>query len=161
MPPVPLRTCRSPFETLSDTAEAESWRKEVHRPIYHVHKWWARRLGTVFRATVLAALAPSGSDVLRLFYEPTRFPGAVVFDPFMGSGTTIGEALKLGARAIGRDINPVAEFLGAERPRFPRPPENQSRRSIPWSVTPRLSSAAITRRECRTAGRRRPYITFG
>jgi putative DNA methylase len=100
-----------PFETLSDTAEAESWRKEVHRPIYHVHKWWARRLGTVFRATVLAALAPSGSDVLRLFYEPTRFPGAVVFDPFMGSGTTVGETLKLGGRAIGRDINPVAEFL--------------------------------------------------
>lgn len=100
-----------PFETLSDTAEAESWRKEVHRPIYHVHKWWARRLGTVFRATVLAALAPSGSDVLKLFYEPSRFPDAVVFDPFMGSGTTIGETLKLGARAIGRDINPVSEFL--------------------------------------------------
>jgi putative DNA methylase len=100
-----------PFETLSDIAEAESWRKEIHRPIYHMHKWWARRLGTVFRATVLGALAQSGSDVLRLFYEPVRFPGAVVFDPFMGSGTTIGEALKLGARAIGRDINPVAEFL--------------------------------------------------
>jgi putative DNA methylase len=100
-----------PFETLSDTAEAESWRKEVHRPIYHMHKWWARRLGTVFRATLLGALAPSGSDVLRLFYEPVRFPEAVVFDPFMGSGTTVGEALKLGARAIGRDINPVAEFL--------------------------------------------------
>lgn len=100
-----------PFEVLSDTAEAESWRKEIHRPIYHVHKWWARRLGTVFRATVLAALAPKGSDVLSLFYQPTRLPGAVVFDPFMGSGTTIGETLKLGARAIGRDINPVAHFL--------------------------------------------------
>lgn len=100
-----------PFEVLSDTAEAESWRKEIHRPIYHVHKWWARRLGTVFRATVLAALAPKGSDVLSLFYQPTRIPGAVVFDPFMGSGTTIGETLKLGARAIGRDINPVAHFL--------------------------------------------------
>lgn len=100
-----------PFEVLSDTAEAESWRKEIHRPIYHVHKWWARRLGTVFRATVLASLAPIGNDVLKLFYQPTRLPGAVVFDPFMGSGTTIGEALKLGARAIGRDINPVAHFL--------------------------------------------------
>ncbi|SUS06665.1 conserved hypothetical protein [uncultured Defluviicoccus sp.] len=29
----------------------------------------------------------------------------------MGSGTTIGEAVKLGARAVGRDINPVAHFL--------------------------------------------------
>ena len=31
-----------------------------------------------------------------------------VFDPFMGSGTTLGEAHKLGLTALGRDINPVA-----------------------------------------------------
>jgi len=31
-----------------------------------------------------------------------------VFDPFMGSGTTIGEAHKLGCISLGRDINPVA-----------------------------------------------------
>ena len=29
----------------------------------------------------------------------------------MGSGTTVGEAIKLGATAIGKDINPVAYFL--------------------------------------------------
>jgi putative DNA methylase len=29
----------------------------------------------------------------------------------MGSGTTVGEALKLGAKAIGCDINPVSTFL--------------------------------------------------
>lgn len=100
-----------PFEAISAVAEAESWRKEVHRPVHYVHKWWARRLGSVFRAAVLGALAPVGTDVMRAFYEPTRFPGAVVLDPFMGSGVTLAEALKLGARAIGRDINPVAHFL--------------------------------------------------
>lgn len=47
---------------------------------------------------------------MKQFYAPTRFPGSVVFDPFMGSGTTLGEALKLGCRAVGRDINPVAAF---------------------------------------------------
>ena len=36
------------------------------------------------------------------------FPGLTVFDPFMGSGTTVGEAHKLGFTALGRDINPVA-----------------------------------------------------
>jgi putative DNA methylase len=100
-----------PFEVLSDTAEAESWRKEIHRPIHYIHKWWARRLGTIFRAMTLGSLAPAGSDVMRLLYEPARFPGAVIFDPFMGSGVAVAEALKLGARAIGRDINPVAHFL--------------------------------------------------
>lgn len=99
-----------PFEALSNIAERESWRKEINRPVYHIHKWWAQRLGSVFRAIVLSALAPEEGDVLRLFYAPASFPDAVVFDPFMGSGTTIGEALKLGCRAIGRDINPVAHF---------------------------------------------------
>ena len=97
-----------PFEGLSRIAERESWRKEIYRPIYHIHKWWAQRLGSVFRGIILGALAPQGTDVLELFYSPARFPDAVVFDPFMGSGTTLGETLKLGARTIGRDINPVS-----------------------------------------------------
>ncbi len=100
-----------PFETISDIAEKESWRKEINRPIYHVHKWWAQRLGSVFRSILIGALSPSQTDTGKLFYSQARFPGAVVFDPFMGSGTTLGEALKLGCKAIGRDINPVAYFL--------------------------------------------------
>jgi putative DNA methylase len=99
-----------PFEALSHVAELESWRKEVNRPLSHIHKWWAQRLGTVFRAIVLGTFAPSGSNLFDLFYSRARIPEATVFDPFMGSGTTVIEALKLGARAIGRDINPVAFF---------------------------------------------------
>ena len=99
-----------PFEQISNIAERESWRKEINRPIYHVHKWWAQRLGTVFRAITIGALTPSGSCVFENFYRPIRIPSSVVFDPFMGSGTTVGEAVKLGVRAIGRDINPVAHF---------------------------------------------------
>lgn len=100
-----------PFEALSDVCEVESWRKEINRPVYHIHKWWAHRLGTAFRAIVLGTFAPSGADLMRLFYQAARIHQAVVFDPFMGSGTTLGETLKLGGRAIGRDINPVAHFL--------------------------------------------------
>jgi transcriptional regulator with XRE-family HTH domain len=99
-----------PFERLSEIAEVESWRKEIYRPVYHVHKWWAQRLGSVFRAIALGVFTPKGSDVLQMFYQPARIPGAVVYDPFMGSGTTVGETLKLGGRAVGRDINPVAWY---------------------------------------------------
>lgn len=109
--PCALEDDEFPFEMISDIAEAESWRKEINRPVYHIHKWWAQRLGTVFRAITLGALTPSGSDTLGAFYRPVRLKDMTVFDPFMGSGTTIGEAVKLGARAIGRDINPVAHFL--------------------------------------------------
>lgn len=97
-----------PCEQVSRVAEAESWRKEIYRPVYHMHKWWAQRLGSVFRAILIGSLAPAGSNIFELMYQPVRFPGRVVFDPFMGSGTTVGEAVKLGCRAIGRDINPVA-----------------------------------------------------
>ena len=100
-----------PFEVLSDVAESESWRKEINRPLTHIHKWWAQRLGTVFRAMTIGAFSPSGADIFDLFYRPVRIPGSTVFDPFMGSGTTLVETVKLGARAIGRDINPVAHFL--------------------------------------------------
>lgn len=97
-----------PFEFLSRLAERESWRKEIHRPIYHVHKWWAKRLGSVFRGILLGCQLSQGADLPAEFYRFHDLNGLVVFDPFMGSGTTIGEAHKLGFTALGRDINPVA-----------------------------------------------------
>ncbi len=97
-----------PIEFLSQIAERESWRKEVYRPIYHVHKWWAKRLGSIFRGAILGAVLPEGAKLHTAFYRPQDISNFSVFDPFMGSGTTVGEAHKLGAAALGRDINPVA-----------------------------------------------------
>ncbi len=106
--PCLIETDAFPFEFLSQLAERESWRKEVHRPIYHVHKWWAKRLGSVFRGILLGAMLPEEHDLPKSFYQNHEFGGIAVFDPFMGSGTTIGEAHKLGMTALGRDINQVA-----------------------------------------------------
>src|SRR6267142_3787265 len=100
-----------PFEELSKIAEQESWRKEVNRPTYHIHKWWAQRLGSVFRALALGTFSPNDANILELFYKPSRIGDVIVFDPFIGSGTTLGEVLKLGGRVVGQDINPVAHFL--------------------------------------------------
>ncbi len=88
--------------SLSRVAEYEAWRKERHRPATYVHKWWARRLGSVFRGVLLSA-APARSTRGAVPLE-----GLVVYDPFAGSGTTLVEAAKLGASVVGRDINPVA-----------------------------------------------------
>lgn len=96
------------FEFLSELAERESWRKEIHRPVYHVHKWWAQRLGSVFRGLLLGTVLPTDADLRTLFFQQHRLANVTVLDPFMGSGTTIGEAHKLGMTALGRDINPVA-----------------------------------------------------
>lgn len=103
-----IETDEFDFEFLSYLAERESWRKEVHRPIYHIHKWWATRLGSVFRGIVLGSTLSADARISEVFYSPHDFSNMSVFDPFMGSGTTIGEAHKLGLVALGRDINPVA-----------------------------------------------------
>jgi putative DNA methylase len=97
-----------PFEFLSRLAERESWRKELHRPVYHVHKWWAKRLGSIFRGVLLGCELPESTDLVGEFHRSHAMDGRIVFDPFMGSGTTVGEAHKLGFTALGRDINPVA-----------------------------------------------------
>ena len=97
-----------PYAELSLVAERESWRKEVHRPIYYLHKWWARRLGSVFRGIVLSACLENSENFWARFYSKNSFDSTVVFDPFMGSGVAVGEAIKLGCKAVGRDINPVA-----------------------------------------------------
>lgn len=96
-----------PFAELSLIAERESWRKELQRPVYYLHKWWARRLGSVFRGILLGACLDESEDFWERYYGRNALDGTVVFDPFMGSGVTLGEALKLGCRVIGRDINPV------------------------------------------------------
>lgn len=61
-----------PFEEFSDVAELESWRKEIDRPLYHMHKWWAQRLGSVFRAIVIGALTPAETDVKASFHLPGK-----------------------------------------------------------------------------------------
>ena len=85
------------------------------KPIYQMHKWFARRASCVFRAILLGALKPVGTDIMAEFYrdhakdkDTTR---KVVLDPFMGGGTTVVEALRLGCKVVGVDLNPVAWFI--------------------------------------------------
>ena len=42
-------------------------------------------------------------------------PGDVVFDPMLGSGTTLVEAVRLGRRAVGCDIDPLARIISAAK----------------------------------------------
>ena len=100
-----------PIGFLSQLAEQESWRKEVYRPVYYIHKWWAKRLGSVFRGIILAACTKEGSGIQENFYKSINFSNITIFDPFMGSGVAVGEAIKLGCKTIGRDINPVSAAI--------------------------------------------------
>ncbi|MFL5897120.1 MAG: SAM-dependent methyltransferase [Solirubrobacterales bacterium] len=100
-----------PAAEISRIAEGESWRKEVHRPATATHKWWAKRLGSVFRAILAAAVTESGQSALDGYSGAIDLDGLTVLDPFAGSGTTLVETAKLGGRAVAFDINPVATLV--------------------------------------------------
>lgn len=89
--------------------------RNAFKPIYQMHKWFARRASCVFRAILLGATKPAGTDIMAEFYKDhTEDPdtnGVRILDPFMGGGTTIVEALRLGCQVTGIDLNPVAWFI--------------------------------------------------
>jgi putative DNA methylase len=101
-----------PIVEINRLAEPE---RNAFKPIYQMHKWFARRASCVFRAILLGALKPVGPDIMEEFYKDhTHDPdtnGKVILDPFMGGGTTVVEALRLGCKVIGIDLNPVAWFI--------------------------------------------------
>src|SRR2546422_5700164 len=74
-----------PFEFVSELAEMESWRKEVYRPIYHIHKWWAKRLGSVFRVVLLGSVIPETESLAEMFYRRHDLSAVTVFDPLPGT----------------------------------------------------------------------------
>src|SRR5947207_36012 len=117
VPPLTLLETGLPVVELFDLAKREGNGK---KPIYEIHKWWARRLGSVFRALLIGATTPgtagetarqSAKKLFSQFYQRRSLAGLVVLDPFMGGGTSVVEALKRGARVIGVDVDPVAWFV--------------------------------------------------
>lgn len=83
--------------------------QQNYRPIIGIHKWFARRPGTVFRNLLLAEF--NGAEPLDAsFWHAHQFRG-VIADPFMGGGTPIYEANRLGFSVVGTDINPMAYWV--------------------------------------------------
>lgn len=132
--------------------------RNAFKPIYRMHKWFARRASCVFRAILLGCLKPlplgedgnpvkSGAEVIMedFYKDHTHDPdtnGKVVLDPFMGGGTTVVEALRLGCKVVGIDLNPVAWFI-VKCETTPVNPEELKRafkdlagRTVPWSGKP-------------------------
>ncbi len=97
---------------VADLALREKQIQQNYRPVIAVHKWFARRPGTLFRALLLSEF---GSRPLReAFYEANDLRGKRVADPFMGGGTPLLEANRIGCDVIGCDINPMACWIVRE-----------------------------------------------
>ena len=93
-----------PEKFVDELSRREVFNKHLFRPNTYLHKWWARRCGSMFRA-ILKQFVP---DTERQdYYTPGGLEGKIVLDPMMGGGTTLHEAIRLGANVIGADIDPI------------------------------------------------------
>ncbi len=98
----------------------------VDIPVYINEFWTAKQRAahTLHEISYRACFKP---QLPRFFIERLTRPGEVVYDPFMGRGTTLIEAALLGRIPFGCDINPLSEIL--VRPRLDPPdlPEIKAR----------------------------------
>jgi adenine-specific DNA methylase len=83
--------------------------QQNYRPIIGVHKWFARRPGTLFRSLLLSEFAPGRLE--DNFFVKNDLRGTRVADPFMGGGTPLLEANRVGCNVVGYDINPMAYWI--------------------------------------------------
>ncbi len=104
--------------TAIETAAATFGGKVVDVPTY-VNEFWTskqRAASSLHEVSYRACFKP---QLPRFFIERLTDPGDVVYDPFMGRGTTAIEAGLLGRVPCGCDVSPLSAVL--TRPRL-RPP---------------------------------------
>jgi adenine-specific DNA methylase len=94
---------------VSELALKEKQIQQNVRPVIAVHKWFARRPGTLFRALLLAEF--SGAPLEEAFFRANSLAGLRIADPFMGGGTPLLEANRLGCDVLGWDVNPMAYWV--------------------------------------------------
>jgi SAM-dependent methyltransferase len=85
----------------------------------YVNEFWTarqRQASSLHEVSYRACFKP---QLPRFFIERLTQPGDVVYDPFMGRGTTPIEAALLGRVPFGNDINPLSLTLTAPRLRPP------------------------------------------
>ncbi|PKN30742.1 MAG: DNA methylase [Deltaproteobacteria bacterium HGW-Deltaproteobacteria-21] len=94
---------------VADLALREKQIQQNYRPIIAVHKWFARRPGTLFRSLLLSEFSPK--PLREAFYQSNSLQGIRIADPFMGGGSPLLEANRVGCDVIGYDINPMSFWI--------------------------------------------------
>ena len=96
-------------ESEQDRLESIDWSfasRESPHPIEAIHPYPAKFIGEIPRSLLMTLPCPKGT---------------VVFDPFMGSGTTLLEAQRFGLPSVGIDLNPIACLIARVKTGPPLP----------------------------------------
>jgi putative DNA methylase len=121
-PAITLLERSFPFRELSMLVEAD---RRGRDPSYGLHRWWARRPPALVRGILLAAFAPASQSLATFWHHfgnsAPQLTGFRVHDPFLGGGSTLLEAARLGAAASGTDVDPLACMIARHELDRPSP----------------------------------------
>ncbi len=96
------------------TAELSKKEANGKKPIYAVHKWFGRKTDAIIRS-ILITMFTEVQDINfgEKYYSTCHdlLKGKIILDPFMGGGISLINTLRMGGKAVGVDINPVACFI--------------------------------------------------
>ena len=81
----------------------------------YVNEFWTSKQRQANSLHEIAYRACFKPQLPRFFIERLTRPGDVVYDPFMGRGTTLIEAALMGRVPIGCDVNPLSAILTLPR----------------------------------------------
>lgn len=110
-----------------------------------VNEFWTSRQRAAHSLHEVSYRACFKPQLPRFFIERLTRPQDVVYDPFMGRGTTLVEAALLGRVPVGCDINPLSRFLVS--PRLQPPSIEAVRRrlsTIDWTANEEFPEELLT-----------------
>lgn len=142
---------------ISALALREKQIQQNYRPIIAVHKWFARRPGTLFRGLILSEY--SDRPLQEAFYSSNDLKRINIADPFMGGGTPLIEANRLGCNVTGYDINPMAYWIvNREIEHLNLPAYRKSAEQLTRSLEMVLGS--LYRTQCQKCGSNDAHIKY-
>ena len=122
--------------TLNELAgELEGWERYGERttvdeyagvPVF-ANEFWTSKQRAAHSLHEISYRACFKPQLPRFFITRLTDPGDLVFDPFMGRGTTLLEAALLGRQTLGNDVNPLSRLLVEARLDPPSPAEVEVR----------------------------------
>jgi hypothetical protein len=101
-----------------------------HELPYFVNEFWTSKQRAAHSLHELSYRACFKPQLPRFFIERLTKPGDIVYDPFMGRGTTLIEAALLDRIPCGCDVNPLSLLLCAPRLSPPTIDEIEKRLAI-------------------------------
>lgn len=108
------RTLKTAFQSVSEAPAREV--------LTFVNEFWTAKQRAAHSLHEVSYRACFKPQLPRFFIERLTEPGDIVYDPFMGRGTTLVEAALLGRVPCGCDVNPLSAVL--TKPRL-QPPKLQ------------------------------------